>query len=264
MLLSHSPVHTFSTHLLFSLHFVRALANWNWFGSELNSGYMLLVMVVTVIGRTLIWQREAQGVKESDRKRVRGREREEECCVRQDANASPAMDFSLRHCFSAVWLFLFHIFIYSMSCPVTHFSLSLSHSEFLFSLAYIWNLRAFRLLMFICLLLFPLFLPLLSALFLLCCCMQMPFFSLSRTRSCLFLLLFSAGAVISVRFFLLSLHSFRILPHFSVTHSNEEKSVRISFSLLFLCRLISFALFKISVSIHNRWNLRTIIKTRDE
>lgn len=35
------------------------------------------------------------------------------------------MDFSLRHCFSAVWLFLFHIFIYSMSCPVTHFSLSL-------------------------------------------------------------------------------------------------------------------------------------------
>lgn len=36
-------------------------------------------------------------------------------------------------------------------------SLSLSHSEFLFSLAYIWNLRAFRLLMFICLLLFPLF-----------------------------------------------------------------------------------------------------------
>lgn len=96
------------------------------------------------------------------------------------------------------------------------------------------------------------FLPLLSALFLLCCCMQMPFFSLSRTRSCLFLLLFSAGAVISVRFFLLSLHSFRILPHFSVTHSNEEKSVRISFSLLFLCRLISFALFKISVSIHNR------------
>lgn len=77
-------------------------------------------------------------------------------------------------------------------------------------------------------------------------------FSLSRTRSCLFLLLFSAGAVISVRFFLLSLHSFRILPHFSVTHSNEEKSVRISFSLLFLCRLISFALFKISVSIHNR------------
>lgn len=258
MLLSHSPVHTFSTHLLFSLHFVRALANWNWFGSELNAGYMLLVMVVTVIGRTLIWQREAHGVKECNRKRARGRVL---ClsgckCIASDGFFTSPLLF----CSLALFIPYIYLFYVMPGYPL----LSLSHSEFLFSLAYIWNLRAFRLLMFVCLLLFPLFLPLLSALFLLCCCMQMPFFSLSRTRSCLFLLLFSAGAVISVRFFLLSLHSFRILPHFSVTHSNEEKSVRISFSLLFLCRLISFALFKISVSIHNRWNLRTIIKKRDE